>query len=40
MASRILAVAMAYEAMTTARPHRAAIPSSEAVLELYRCRRT
>jgi hypothetical protein len=40
MASRILAVAIAYEAMTTARPHRAAIPSSEAVLELYRCRGT
>jgi putative two-component system response regulator len=40
MASRILAVAIAYEAMTTARPHRAAIPSSEAVLELFRCRGT
>jgi putative two-component system response regulator len=40
MASRILAVAIAYEAMTTARPHRAAIPSGEAVLELYRCRGT
>jgi response regulator RpfG family c-di-GMP phosphodiesterase len=38
MGSRILAVAIAYEAMTTARPHREAIPSSEAVLELLRCR--
>jgi response regulator RpfG family c-di-GMP phosphodiesterase len=38
MASRILAVAIAYEAMKTARPHRSAVPSGEAVLELVRCR--
>jgi HD-GYP domain-containing protein (c-di-GMP phosphodiesterase class II) len=38
MASRILAVAIAYEAMTAARPHRDSIPSGEAVLELCRCR--
>lgn len=40
MGSRILAVAVAYEAMTAPRPHRAPIPSSEAVLELLRCRGT
>jgi response regulator RpfG family c-di-GMP phosphodiesterase len=38
LASRILAVAIAYEAMTTSRAHRAAVPPSEAVLELVRCR--
>lgn len=38
MASRILAVAIAYEAMTAARPHRSSIPSGEAILELCRCR--
>jgi putative two-component system response regulator len=38
MASRILAVIIAYEAMTTTRPYRASIPSGEAVLELCRCR--
>jgi response regulator RpfG family c-di-GMP phosphodiesterase len=38
MASRILAVAIAYEAMTTSRAHRAAVPSAEAILELVRCR--
>ena len=37
-ASRILAVAIAYQGMLTNRPHRAALPSSEAVLELCRCR--
>jgi response regulator RpfG family c-di-GMP phosphodiesterase len=40
MASRILAVAIAYEAMTTIRPHRGAVPSAEAILELVRCRGT
>jgi response regulator RpfG family c-di-GMP phosphodiesterase len=38
LASRILAVAIAYQAMQTSRPHRAALPSSEAVLEIFRCR--
>jgi putative two-component system response regulator len=38
MPSRILAVAIAYEAMTTSRPHRFAVPSGEAILELVRCR--
>jgi HD-GYP domain-containing protein (c-di-GMP phosphodiesterase class II) len=38
LASRILAVAIAYQGMLTCRPHRAALPSSEAVLELCRCR--
>ena len=38
LASRILAVAIAYQAMQTARPHRAALPSGEAVLEIFRCR--
>jgi putative two-component system response regulator len=36
--SRILAVAIAYQGMMTQRPHRDALPSSEAVLELWRCR--
>jgi putative two-component system response regulator len=40
MASRILAVAIAFEAMTSPRAHRAAVPSSEAILELVRCRGT
>jgi HD-GYP domain-containing protein (c-di-GMP phosphodiesterase class II) len=38
MPSRILAVAIAYEAMTTTRPHRGSVPSGEAILELVRCR--
>lgn len=36
--SRILAVAIAYQSMLMSRPHRAALPSGEAVLELCRCR--
>jgi response regulator RpfG family c-di-GMP phosphodiesterase len=36
--SRILAVVIAYQGMMTARAHRAALPSAEAVLELCRCR--
>jgi putative two-component system response regulator len=38
LASRILAVAIAYQAMQTTRPHRTALPSGEAVLEIFRCR--
>ncbi len=37
MEARILAVAEAYEAMTHDRPHRAALPSVEALSELRRC---
>lgn len=40
LASRILAVAIAYQAMLTVRPHRVALQSSEAVLEICRCRDT
>jgi response regulator RpfG family c-di-GMP phosphodiesterase len=38
LASRVLAVAIAYQGMMTTRPHRPALPSAEAVLELCRCR--
>jgi response regulator RpfG family c-di-GMP phosphodiesterase len=38
LASRVLAVAIAYQGMMTTRPHRAALPSAEAILELCRCR--
>ena len=38
LASRVLAVAIAYQGMMTSRPHRAALQSAEAVLELCRCR--
>jgi response regulator RpfG family c-di-GMP phosphodiesterase len=38
LSSRILSVAIAYQGMMTVRPHRAALPSGEAVLELFRCR--
>jgi response regulator RpfG family c-di-GMP phosphodiesterase len=38
LTSRVLAVAIAYQGMMTRRPHRAALPSGEAVLELFRCR--
>lgn len=37
-ASRLLSIVIAYQAMVSRRPHRAAQPSGEAVLELCRCR--
>lgn len=40
LGSRILAVAVAYQGMRAPRPHRASLQSSEAVLELCRCRET
>lgn len=40
LASRIIAVVDAYDAMTQARPYRSALDSSEAVSELLRCART
>ncbi len=36
--SRVLTVAIAYQGMMTRRPHRAALPSADAILELCRCR--
>ena len=37
LASRIIAVADAFDAMTTNRPYRAAMPREDALAELRRC---
>jgi putative two-component system response regulator len=40
LASRILAVAVAFQAMTAGRPYRDPMPTADAVLELLRCQET